>query len=129
MGCSKIPDLMQIRNGSTRTVFLTRNYAVKIPTLLFTGLWNRGRIANLHERRLSGIHKDLCPVVWGDPFGLILVMPKVGEISSSIDWLDMRQSFEFRYKNDPMCDFLLRDFKPSNWGVLNGRLVKIDYGN
>jgi len=36
---------------------------------------------------------------------------------------------ENKYKNNKLKEFMLSDFKPSNWGILEGKLVKIDYGS
>lgn len=60
---------------------------------------------------------------------MIIVMPRASEINSSVDWLGMLSNLEGRYINDPQVEFLLSDFKPSNWGILNGKIVKIDYGD
>jgi len=73
---------------------------------------------------------DLAKVKYCDRFGLILIMEKAKEFDyNNLNWLEFKNTLEEKYKNDDMKEFMLSDAKPTNWGIINGRLVKIDYGN
>ena len=76
-----------IRRGITRTVLLTRRYAIKIPALRTNGdgfsglLWSlaRGVLANQAElawKEYEPWQDALCPIVWSSWGGLVVVMPR-----------------------------------------------------
>jgi hypothetical protein len=66
---------MVIRKGSTRTVLVHGGYAIKL------GFDARGRHCNRYEADLYRRENDrrramLCPVLFCDPTGTVLVMPE-----------------------------------------------------
>ena len=116
--------------GSTRIVFLTRSWAIKVPYYLVWRNFLLGLLANMEERQLHDVYwgeeyesfDRLCPVkfsLWG---GWLLVMPRCEPLT--------REEFEewkahCDYQNMP----LEVEPKLSSWGWLEGRVVAIDYGN
>jgi hypothetical protein len=115
-----------ITRGVTRLVFLVGNYAIKIPKPVIWNHFLRGLIANMEERLIWMIvnipetaithTKDyLCPVVWASWGGWILIMKRTEPVDP--------QSWEPIKELEVVC----RDHKPDNYGMLDGRLVMIDY--
>lgn len=123
--------LMIIKKGATRTVFVFNKFVIKIPNFQEYKLFLNGLLANLQEKSFSKMNRiDLAKVKYCNKFGFILIMEKAQELDvKNIDWLRFKERLEDKYKNDDMKEFMLSDSKPSNWGYINNKLVKIDYGN
>ena len=140
----KIAAWFGIRRGSTRIVLVSRHVVVKIPN--FSHSWKNflsGLIANMNEG-LTWKHCEaskkhlLCPVrfcAWG---GWFVVMSRANQQAWEVyvrelgvevehdDWLVRKVANEELYK--PWIDAGLGgDDKADNYGVLNDRVVKIDY--
>jgi hypothetical protein len=117
-------------------VFLVGPYAIKLPNLHYrypAALW--GLIHNLAERNWWRAFEDsddgwphtmrqlLCPVVWGDRFGICTIMrraeplPKTWDCPVVFEWLSSR--FPYRCPAEKKRD---------SFGILNGEIVAIDYG-
>ena len=122
---------MNIKLGSTRRVFVFRNFVIKIPNTQEYKLFLNGILSNLQEKLFSKMNRlDLAKVKYCDRFGLILIMEKAKEFDyNNLNWLEFKNTLEEKYKNDDMKEFMLSDAKPTNWGIINGELVKIDYGS
>lgn len=122
---------MRIKRGATRIVFIFKQFVIKIPNIQEYRLFLNGLLANLQEKEFSKMNRsDLCHVKFCTKFGLILIMNKAEELDiKNIDWLIFKEQLESKYENDQMKEFILSDSKPSNWGYINNKLVKIDYGN
>lgn len=120
------------RQGITRIVFLTKKYAIKIPN--FTCQWNhflQGLLSNINESTTwkynSGQYEEgnshlLCPVVWASWGGWILIMKR----AVPCKFFD-EGGEEIDYSKWIVAGFG-GDDKPLNYGQLNGRIVKLDYG-
>lgn len=114
---------MEVRRGITRTVFLAGRWAVKVPSVRAhnDGLrgvlwsWTRGVQANLSELDWSG-SPGVCPVVWSLA-GLVNVYPRCEPVTEELT----DEEYEAIGLLGPT------DRKPHNVGLLNGRLVWIDY--
>jgi hypothetical protein len=114
---------MKIRRGLTRTVILTRRWAIKLPSLRSHGdgaqgaLWSltRGIAANLSEAEWSG-SSGTCPVRWSMA-GLVNVYPRCAEPEHE----PTDEDYTATGYIGPT------DKKRSNVGVLNGQLVFLDY--
>lgn len=113
-----------VRTGVTRTVILTRRYAVKVPSLrggssgarLESFCW--GVLANRSERQwhdYEGWHGAVAPVVRSWLGGIVQVYPRcdplLPETRGPLPSLDP----------DP------GDVKPDNFGIFHGRVVRVDY--
>lgn len=132
---------MIIRRGATRIVFIFKRVVVKVPNNQEYKLFLHGILANLQEKSFSrGCNRDdLAKVKFCSHLGFFLVMEKAEVIKLEelweTDWEDADSWEQFSdylhelYKDDEMKEFMLSDPKPSNWGYINGRLVKIDYGD
>lgn len=118
--------LFTVRRGICRTVLLTRRYAIKVPRCrrynpggLRGVMWSlsRGIQANLSEAEWSGT-AGLCPVLWSFG-GIVNVYPRAELLPSDIDPEPDYRSIA--------PHFFPTDSKPENVGILNGKLVWIDY--
>jgi hypothetical protein len=94
----------------------------------------RGRRCNRYEADLFRDSNDdrramLCPVIWCDPIGLVLIAQAARSLTDA--------EYSYLMENDafPDWDYIpSRDrdghpfeFKQSDWGSLNGRVVAVDY--
>lgn len=119
--------------GCTRIVFLVGNYAIKIPNFRYSWLlFLNGLVANMNEaatwRWNSGKYESgkshlLCPVVWASWGGWVLVMKRAVPCT----WLS-EGGEEIDYSKW-IVEGLSGDDKPQNYGKLDGRIVKLDYGS
>lgn len=108
----------------SRTVLLTRRWAIKVPSSHAWGDGGRGRLAtfcrgvlaNQAERRWSGV-AGLNPVVWSCGWGIVNIYRRAIEATEDVDY-------------EAICtdDFVPPgDRKPSNVGWVDGELVWIDF--
>jgi hypothetical protein len=116
-----------VRTGITRTVFLAGRYAIKVPSM--RGLCERtmagrlasmarGILANQRERQwhsYEGWDGLVAPVLHSWLGGLVQVYPRCEPLPDG---------FEGAL---PELDPNPGDIKPDNYGLLNGRIVRIDY--
>jgi hypothetical protein len=126
---------MVVKRGATRIVFVFKKVVLKVPNTQGYELFLNGILANLQEKKFSrGCDRDdLAKVKSCDPLGLFLVMEKADTFDlyelQNMDFERFSDYLEETYKDDDMKEFMLSDPKPSNWGYINGKLVKIDYGD
>lgn len=120
---------MRIARGATRTVFVFSKYVVKVPRLknrksFFAALY-QGLLSNLQERYWSKFnYPQLCPIVFSDIFGLFIVMP----YCEPIDEVLSDPEFQKFIKINDSWGTVPAENVLENFGLLNGRLVIIDYG-
>jgi hypothetical protein len=119
------------RNGSTRLVILIGKWAVKVPKV--PNSWYHFLYAilqNLNERNTwhwnSGRYEQgkshlLCPVIWCSMGGWVLIMRRALPISRAIFESESALSEHSKYfpGDDDIC----------NYGLINGKIVKVDYGS
>lgn len=109
---------MWILKGTMRRVFVFKNIVIKIPLNLKGYLANMNEIYNWYKYKQ---YKEyLCPIIFHDLLGLMLVMKRVQPVYD-LDEYDI----SFMDYTIPVFN----DIKRNNFGLLNGKLVKIDYGN
>ena len=65
---------MKICGGATRLVLVFKSFVVKVPTFLSWRLFLHGLLANMQEELFSGVNDCLCPVIWSDIFGFVLII-------------------------------------------------------
>ena len=119
---------MKVVSGSTRMVFVFKSNVIKIPNIRNYKLFLNGILSNLQENEFSKIGRvDLAKVKYCDFLGIILVMDKACRVNIPLNLL--KKTLEKKYKYDYMKEFMLSDFKLSNWGVVGTELVKVDYGS
>jgi len=122
---------MEIKYGTTRTVFMFKNFVIKIPSFTEYRLFLYGLISNKNEQR---IYKDfkydfLCPVYYCTPLGFMLFMERANCFQNTDNSsLNVKNKLKTLYEKSDLYAFIMSDFKVSNFGLLNNRIVKIDYG-
>lgn len=115
---------MKVCYGSSRTVVLVGNLAIKFPRwdIWRNFLW--GLLNNMQETSFSKMNKpELCPVLFSLPGGFLVVMRRAVALDTQ-QWegLDVDR---WRKREDytiPVED------KWDSFGFLNGRIVAVDYG-
>lgn len=75
--------------GTTRTVYLIGNIAIKIPSRYSLKHFLYGWLGNIQENTFNGLNVKLCPVKCSILYGLIVVMPKCTPINQ-------RSIFQFK---------------------------------
>lgn len=129
-----------IRHGITRTVFLVGSWAIKVPSgrRMSTHGPVRGRLAGFAEGYLAnlseltwGRYEDwqgkVAPILHSWLFGVIQVYRRC-EPMPEADW--RWTDGDWSYHGDLALPYLfpeLGDVKPDNFGILNGRVVRLDY--
>lgn len=111
-------------NGVTRLVILTKNYAFKIPN--FLNGWRmflHGLICNMHEKMWSNTKwEQLCPIVFAAWGGWLVVMKRARPLTDE-EW----DKFDCEaFVKEP--NLLPVETKKCSFGVLNGKIVAVDYG-
>lgn len=122
------PRFRLCRDGKTRLVFVIGLIALKFAR------GARGRRSNLYEADLYARVSErrramLCPILWCAPYGIVLLSRAACPISEEEksclmdtngfpDWDWERGSPD---NNSPF------EYKASDWGCLDGRLVSLDY--
>lgn len=122
------------RSGCTRIVFVFKRFVFKIPNFYYS--WHhflQGLLSNINENKtwkyngFDGQRRELrdellCPVIWCSWGGWILIMKRAVPCL----YLD-EGGQEIDYSKWIVAGFG-GDDKPCNYGELNGRVVKLDYG-
>lgn len=118
--------------GVTRTVILTKRWAIKLPSVVYG--WKfflYGFLANMQEVSWSGFDDRLCPIIFALPGGSLIVMPRCKPLT------DEEYIAEVYTGWDAMCDrdtgevlsgSLPVEMKTCSFGRLNGKIVAVDYG-
>jgi hypothetical protein len=113
------------RQGTTRSVVIHRDVAIKLARN------DLGMRSNLFEASLYGSadprrREMLCPVLWCSPDGVVLAMLAARPCSEA-DIADIRsrmESWGYAGPGDIEQPF---EPNPRNWGMIDGRLVALDY--
>lgn len=118
--------------GCTRIVLILKKIVIKIPN--FTYSWEnflKGLIANITERNsweyanipdsYNYRYRDLlCPIIWSS-WGAWIVIMKRARVLTDEEYLSTNLKIhKYYYAGDDKSD---------NYGYLNGKIVKIDYGS
>jgi hypothetical protein len=117
------------KRGATRTVLLLGPWAFKF------GRGEYGRRCNLHEAGLYERSEPrrqamLCPVLWCSWSGKLQIArrAKTPITQSQLDQLKVRElgrdGWDRAGVGDDDCPF---EWKPIDWGMLDGRIVAVDY--
>lgn len=113
--------------GITRTVFLTKRYALKVPCCRYG--WSKfllGLLANMQERTWGRCGLDgICPVLWADPLGFLVIMPRCEPLSAEQEM----SASEYRTFVERDGYIIPAENKPDSFGIYRGEIVAIDYGN
>lgn len=114
-----------VARGSTRIVLLIGHLAFKLPNVAEWRLFLQGLLANMQERLFARTGwPELCPVLWADPIGLLVIMRRARPLTKSefaaINWADFCQNENY---------VIPAEHKIDSFGWVGDRLVAIDYGN
>lgn len=118
-----------LTKGATRTVLLTKNYAIKFPGSWFNNdRWASfllGLVCNMRERLWHNVedHDLLCPVVFSFPAGFLIVMPRARPLSRK-EW----EAFDYEAFSKLQPFYENVEDKLDSFGWVNGKIVAIDYG-
>ena len=122
------------RSGGTRIVILTERLALKFPRINSWKHFVQGMLSNMTEGQWKDYgNRHLCPIKYSNRFGLLVVMVRAQEVTDKEKFKeDLSQLLEDESKGispyDLGVDFFEYDGFPKNFGYIDGRLVKIDYG-
>jgi hypothetical protein len=117
---------MKLKYGTTRTVILTKNYAIKIPTFVTYKLFLNGLLGNMQEHLFWKHLKSykLCPILFYIIGGFLLVMPRAKELT--------REEFfnlDFEEFMDEDKWLVPVENKLDSFGWYKGKIVAVDYGS
>ncbi|MGX1325438.1 hypothetical protein ACVMFA_007395 [Bradyrhizobium liaoningense] len=112
--------------GTTRLTVCVGQYALKF------GRWRSGGDANQREwiewvRATPDRRLMLCPILWAAPFGVLNIMRRAVPLTrqQQLALLDSDGFPDWDYMpGGPGEPF---EYKESDWGYLDGRLVALDY--
>ena len=109
--------------GATRAVLLVGRLAVKVPRISTWRTFLNGLLANMQEREFARTGwPELCPVVFSVPGGWLLVMRRAEPLSDA-EWCTVHPEWADREEYAVPVEM-----KRDSFGVLDGRIVAIDYG-
>ena len=125
---------MTIKYGTTRIVILTSRWAIKLPALTEWRLLLLGLLGNMQETRFSKAKwPQLCPVRFALPGGFLVLMPRADQLSreqfsafSALDYAEWIKGGEPLAKGEWIIPV---ENKLDSFGVLDGRIVAVDYGS
>lgn len=114
--------------GGSRYVILLWKFAIKLPYLRCP---YHGRKQNLKEWECRKKSKYLAKLYISLPFGWCNVMERVQPLAGSLTSIDCAHLVREYFKNKVTgseLNFLLEDSTLENFGVKNGKIVKLDWG-
>lgn len=109
--------------GVTRHVLLLGSWALKFPALWSWRLFLSGLLANMQERDFSRAGwPELCPVLFALPGGWLVVMRRAQPVPEDmeLDFQALIDRPDYQIPAEPKRD---------SWGLLDGRIVAVDYGS
>ena len=110
--------------GSYRCVICIGKYAIKLPRLTQLA---KGLRCNQWENEIWKVWRPifgwehLCPIIAAAPFSLFVVMRKANQPVSFAEVQEADNCYDY-YPDAPM------EYKPENWGKVEGKVVCLDYG-
>ena len=117
--------------GTHRITYLIGDYAVKRPVLRPWRLFLCGLLANLQERTFSAAGwPELCPVIISVPGGWLNVMRRAEPLTRD-QFFALNYSEWIKGGSDlPKGEWVIPvENKLDSFGILDGRIVAVDYGS
>lgn len=111
---------MKFKRGITREVFLIWKYAFKIPSFRSWWLFLEGLQCNMNEISRRKLSEHFCPIIFWIPGGFLVIMKRAQATKVSDEMI-----MEFKNLNQLHC---FVESKDCSFGILNGKLVAVDYG-
>lgn len=119
---------VEFNSGQSRLVMLIGKYAIKLPRFSRLYRISQGRNCNKAERHAwnENIYPQLCPIVYADKYGWIVLMLRASPMSS-IEFDDWFYSDDWPFIPNSESPF---ELKHTDAGYLppDKRRVMIDYG-
>ena len=116
--------MIMIRTGTNRRVLLIGRCALKFPLVRHPAFGlnsNRWECEMWFRWRPKFKWDQLCPVLFADPLGIVVVMPRAAPADPSA----VSAAIERDGNSDPLPTSELR---PEGYGMVQGRVVCFDYG-
>lgn len=116
--------------GTHRTVYLIGSLAIKVPVFSDWRMFLTGLLANMQEARFSKAKwPQLCPVLFACPGGWFTVMRRAEPLSRE-QFFALDYAEWIKGGNDlPKGEWVIPvENKLDSFGLLNGRIVAVDYG-
>lgn len=112
--------------GCTRAVLLVGGLAIKVPQFrMGWRLFLLGLLANMQERDFARLRwPELCPVVLALRGGWLLIMRRASPMSLE-RWVEF-DAVAWRERPDGRIPV---EIKRDSFGILDGRIVAVDYGS
>lgn len=133
----KTPSNFQwVRTGVTRDVFLVGSLAFKLPKLTYG--WKcflQGLLANMQERQFAATGwPEFCPIRFSIPGGWLVVMSRARPLTAAELATAPIEMKPFAHGAVPWltldADYIIPvECKEDSFGVFEGRIVAVDYGN
>lgn len=133
---AKLRNFAICRDGVTRIVLLIGPWAVKLPRFGYGyAMGLRGLLCNMQERAIWTLGwPQLCPVLFSLPGGWLLVMRRARPLDDH-EWqvLDVEE-FRWNRKSSIAGERMVEgcvpvETKRDSFGVVDGRIVAVDYGS
>lgn len=119
------------RYGSTRNVFLIGNWAIKWPRFLSWSHFLRGLLGNMQEASVNGygsqfsmVQEGIARIRFRIPGGFLIVMERA-RLMTDDEW----EKFNYAQMVDRGEYVLSAENKRDSWGMIENRVVAIDYGD
>lgn len=112
--------------GITREVILIGKYAFKFPSIRSWWLFLEGLQCNMCEVQRTKCSPHFCPIVFSIIGGFLVVMKRCQPVPDNWDeYADFRkdETYEYYYVHNYV------ENKPCSFGILDGKLVAVDYGS
>lgn len=115
--------------GTHRTVYLIGSWAIKLPVFVEWRLFLHGLLANMQERKFGQMDwPELCPVIFGMPGGWFIVMRRADPVSFEMFMEIFPTQADFDNWTDKADYKVPVELKPDSFGLLDGKVVAVDYG-
>lgn len=130
---------MPVLRGGSRIVLLVHKYAIKMPRIDSWRLFLYGLLANIHEKQWAdgvaeygelgtgGIADYVCPIAFYVPGGFLSVMPRCHQRTGLYE--DFKASFARSDEDTVRILSNIVEDKDDSVGILNGKIVAVDYGS
>ena len=111
-------------------MFLTRRYALKTPrpSSLSEALWANRSESDRWKAAKEEEKLHLCPVFLCRGRAFFLLMPYARSLTDE-EYNELENEYVNPFDEDPsLPEYYYQDFKRDNYGVYQGRRVRLDYG-
>lgn len=120
---------MTRKYGTHRTVYLIGSWAIKRPVFVEWRLFLYGLLANMQETSFGKTGwPELCPVIFGCPGGFFLIMRRAVPVTTEAFFAKFPTDLAFETWRETPDYVVPVEFKPDSFGMIEGRLVAIDFG-